>query len=245
MLSILTDPQVWASLIVLTILEIVLGVDNLVFLTIVTGRVDRAHRKITRQVGLAGACIMRILLLAAATWVIHLTYPAWSIFRHSFSWRDLFLLVGGLFLLYKGTDEIHAQFEEISQTQDSVAKKVVPFPVAIFQIMMLDIVFSLDSVFTAVGIAQEYWIMATAVIIAIAAMMFVSGPLGEFVEKHPSVKMLALSFLILVGALLVADGFSYHIPRGYIYFAIGFSISVEILNISLANKRRRLKDNLK
>lgn len=230
----------WASLLTLTLLEIVLGVDNLVFLAIITSRVKQSHQKIARQIGLILACVMRILLLASATWIMKLTYPIIDYRQFQFSWRDLFLLSGGLFLLVKGTQEIHQQFEDALpyDSNNKSKSKKLHFFVAIFQIMMLDIVFSLDSVITAVGMSQQFWVMATAIIIAIIAMLFVSETLSRFIERHPSVKMLALSFLILVGVVLIADGFGFHIPRGYIYFAIGFSIAVETLNITISRRRR-------
>lgn len=241
-IDIITDTQIWASLITLTLLEVVLGVDNLVFLAIITGRVDQRHQKLARQLGLILACVMRILLLASATWIMKLTYPVLSYAQFEFSWRDLFLLFGGLFLLIKGTQEIHQQFEDALPDNLQMNKgKKLNFFVAILQIMMLDIVFSLDSVITAVGMSQQFWIMASAIIIAIIAMLFVSETLSRFIERHPSIKMLALSFLILVGVVLIADGFGFHIPRGYIYFAIGFSIAVETLNITLSKRRRSIR----
>lgn len=238
-MNIFTDPQTWASLFTLTALEIVLGVDNLVFLAIVSSRLPPAQQQLGRKIGLILACVMRILLLATASWIVNMKEPFFTVFNQAISGRDILLIGGGLFLLVKGTNEIHAMFEERGmEILVGVADKMrLSFPVAITQIVLLDIIFSFDSVITAVGMSQQFIIMATAIVIAIVAMLFISDPLSAFIEKHPSIKMLALSFLILVGVILIADGFAFHVPRGYVYFAIAFSIFVETLNI-LAGSRR-------
>jgi predicted tellurium resistance membrane protein TerC len=235
----LSDPQIWASLVTLTALEIVLGIDNLVFIAILAGRlpVERQHR--ARQVGLGLALITRLALLASITWIIGLTQPLFEVLGRPTSRRDLILIAGGLFLLYKGTREIHERLEgDAPHAPGSRAR--TSFGGVVAQIMVLDIVFSLDSVITAVGMANELWVMAAAIIIAVVIMLAASGPLAAFVDRHPTVKMLALSFLLLIGMTLVADGAGFHVPKGYIYAAISFSVGVELLN-QLAARRRRIR----
>jgi predicted tellurium resistance membrane protein TerC len=233
----LTDPQVWASLVTLTALEIVLGIDNLVFIAILVGRLPEHQRDLARRLGLGAAVITRLALLASIVWIIGLTRPVFELFGHAFSWRDIILIAGGLFLLYKGTREIHERLEG-EGPHAGVERAGVSFAGIIIQIMILDIVFSLDSVITAVGMANELWVMAAAVIIAVLIMLAASGPLAAFIERHPTIKMLALSFLLLIGTTLVADGVGFHVPKGYIYAAISFSVLVEGLN-QLAGRRRR------
>ena len=232
----LTDPQIWASLVTLTALEIVLGIDNLVFIAIVAGRLPLERQNAARQVGLSLALITRLALLASITWIIGLTRPVFAIFSQPVSWRDIVLIAGGLFLLYKGTKEIHQRLEGEEQEKARIGR--TSFTGVIVQIMVLDIVFSLDSVITAVGMANTLWVMATAIIIAVVIMLLASRPLAEFVERHPTVKMLALSFLLLIGMTLIADGAGFHVPKGYIYAAIGFSVLVEALNQWSARRRR-------
>jgi predicted tellurium resistance membrane protein TerC len=232
----LTDPQVWASLVTLTALEIVLGIDNLVFIAIVAGRLPPQRQNVARQVGLSLALITRLALLASITWIIGLTQPVFAIVGQPVSWRDIVLIAGGLFLLYKGTKEIHQRLEGEEQEKSRIRQ--TSFTGVIVQIMVLDIVFSLDSVITAVGMANTLWVMATAIIIAVVIMLLASRPLAEFVERHPTVKMLALSFLLLIGMTLIADGAGFHVPKGYIYAAIGFSVAVEALNQLSARRRR-------
>lgn len=236
----LLDPQIWASLLTLTALEIVLGIDNLIFISIISSRLPAHQQATARRTGLMVAVITRLLLLFSIAWLVGLTAPLFSIFDHGFSLRDLILLGGGLFLLAKGTTEIHATVEGVEEEMKEV--KVASFTSVIIQIMILDIVFSLDSVITAVGMAEHLWVMATAIIIAVAIMIVAAEPLSRFINEHISVKMLALSFLILVGVALIADGLGFHIPKGYLYFAIAFSVGVEILNI-LATRRRRKKSH--
>jgi predicted tellurium resistance membrane protein TerC len=233
----LSDPEVWASLVSLTALEIVLGIDNLVFIAILAGRLPPERQNRARRLGLALALITRLALLASIAWIIGLTRPVFDLFGQPFSWRDLVLIGGGFFLLYKGTHEIHQRFEE--DGEDELTRRGgSSFTGVIAQIVLLDIVFSLDSVITAVGMANEFWVMAAAIVIAVAIMLAASRPLAEFVEQYPTVKMLALSFLLLIGMTLIADGAGFHVPKGYIYAAIGFSIGVEVLN-QLAARRRR------
>ena len=233
----LTDPELWASLVTLTALEIVLGIDNLIFIAILAGRLPAEQQNRARRIGLALALVSRLALLASIAWLIGLTRPLFQLFGHPVSWRDIVLLGGGLFLLYKGTREIHHVLEG-DDPEDKEAGARSSFAGVVAQIMLLDVVFSLDSVITAVGMANKLWVMATAIIIAVAIMLVASKPLADFVERHPTVKMLALSFLLLIGMTLIADGAGFHVPKGYIYAAIGFSVAVEALNQFAARRRR-------
>lgn len=233
----LADPQVWASLLTLTLLEVVLGIDNLIFVSILAGRLPPARQASARRIGLTLALAMRLVLLAAISWITQLTAPVFAVAGHDISWRDLVLIGGGLFLVYKGTQEIHARIEgEGEHGATPVAH--ASFAGTIVQIGLLDIVFSLDSVITAVGMANQLSVMVVAVVIAMVVMLLASGPVSGFVNRHPTVKMLALSFLLLIGMTLIADGSGAHVPKGYIYAAIGFSVLVEVLN-QLAGRRRR------
>lgn len=233
----LADPQVWASLLTLTLLEVVLGIDNLVFLSLLAARLPPAQQARARQIGLMIALGTRLALLAAISWITRLTAPVFAIARQDFSWRDLILIGGGLFLLYKGTQEIHARIE--GEGDAAGPARHASFGATVLQIGLLDIVFSLDSVITAVGMANQLPIMIAAVVIAMGVMLVASGPVSAFINRHPTVKMLAHSFLPLIGMVLIADGFGAHLPRGYIYAAIGFSLLVELLN-QLAGRRRRV-----
>lgn len=224
-------PENWIALLTLTVLEIVLGIDNIVFIAILAGKLPEREQPRARQVGLALAMITRLLLLASIAWIVRLTAPLFSVFSVEISGRDLILLGGGLFLLAKSTHEIHDKLEG-GQARPG-AKAAVSFAGVITQIILLDIIFSLDSVITAVGMANELAIMVSAVVIAVIIMLFASGPISDFVNRHPTVKMLALSFLLLIGMSLVVDGLHQHIPKGYIYFAMGFSVFVEMLNLRL------------
>ena len=225
----LTNPDVWIALVTLTALEIVLGIDNIVFISILAGKLPAEQQGRARTVGLALAMATRILLLLSISWIIRLTAPLFEVLGQEISGRDLILLAGGLFLLAKATYEIHEKLE--GEEGHASARVPASFASVIVQILLLDIVFSLDSVITAVGMANEVGVMVTAVIIAVGVMLVSSGAISEFVNRHPSVKMLALSFLLLIGMSLVAEGFDHHIPKGYIYFAMGFSVFVEALNL--------------
>jgi len=233
-----TQPEIWISLITLTVLEIVLGIDNIIFISILSGKLPAEQQKKARQIGLALAMITRVLLLCGLAWIVKLEKPFWEhafgSFKVSISGRDLILILGGLFLLAKSTYEIHEKLEGADGSKTSAM--AVSFNSVIFQILLLDIVFSLDSVITAVGMVKEIWIMITAVIIAVIVMLVFVNQISDFVDKHPSIKMLALSFLIMIGALLVAEGFHQHIPKGYVYFAMAFSVGVEMLNIRMRKK---------
>ena len=239
----LTSPQVWASLLTLTLLEIVLGIDNLIFLSILAARLPAAQQARARQIGLALALVMRLVLLSAITWIMGLTAPLFDVAGHGFSWRDLILIGGGLFLVYKGTQEIHVRIEGEAAHDSGGALRHASFGGTILQIALLDIVFSLDSVITAVGMASQLSIMVAAVVISIVVMMAAAAPVSAFVNRSPTVKMLALSFLLMIGMVLIADGFGAHVPKGYIYAAIGFSALVELLN-QLAGRRKRASGTL-
>jgi predicted tellurium resistance membrane protein TerC len=235
-MDLLLDAQLWASLLTLTALEIVLGIDNLIFISIVSGRLPADRQRSARRTGLALAVITRLLLLAGIAWLVGLTQPLFAVRGHPVSLRDIILAAGGLFLLAKGTAEIHATVEGVEEEiRQSQAKS---FRAVIAEILLLDIVFSLDSVITAVGMARHLPVMAAAIVIAVAVMLLAAEPLSRFVQTHLSVKLLALAFLILVGMALIADGIGFHIPRGYLYFAIAFSVFVEILNLRAAKRRR-------
>jgi len=242
MIDALLDPGMWASLLTLSALEIVLGIDNLVFLSIVTERLPAHQQPKARTIGLAGAFVMRVILLSAVVWLASLTAPVFTILEHSVSWRDLILLSGGLFLLIKGTMEIHEEVEgEEAAGPDPTKSAKALFMVSIAQIMVLDIVFSFDSVITAVGMTNDLPVMIAAVTISIIIMMFAAGTVSAFIQKHPTTKMLALSFLLLIGMALIADSLHFHIPRAYLYFAIAFSLMVEVLNIVTKSRREKKK----
>jgi predicted tellurium resistance membrane protein TerC len=227
----LADPQIWIAFLTLTLLELVLGIDNIVFISILAGKLPPEQQSKARYIGLALALVMRVILLFSLTWVIGLTAPLFTIFGQEISGRDLVLLIGGLFLLAKSTHEIHGALEG---EEGHKSTKIYPsFASVLIQITLLDIVFSLDSVITAVGMVDNLWIMIAAVVVSIFFMMAFAGSIGTFVQKHPTIKMLALSFLILIGVTLIAEGLDQHIPKGYIYFAMAFSVLVEILNLRL------------
>ncbi len=217
------------ALLTLTFLEVVLGVDNVIFISILSGKLPHEQQSKARRWGLIAAMGMRILLLLSITWIMRLTQPLFSVFGRDISGRDLILIVGGLFLIYKATIEIHEKLE--GEETHGTGKAAVSFQGVIVQIMLLDIIFSLDSVITAVGMAEAVEIMIAAVVLAVAIMMFSAGPISTFVGKHPTVKVLALSFLLMIGVALIGDGFGFHIPKGYIYFAMGFSVFVEMINL--------------
>lgn len=248
-MEILANPEIWISLITLTVLEIVLGIDNIIFISILAGKLPGHEQKKARQTGLALAMFTRILLLLSLSWIMKLTTPLFNIGewigvgnaslleKMAISGRDLILLIGGLFLIYKSTSEIHEKLEGVDHTQEG--GKVHSFSGVIIQILILDIVFSLDSVITAVGMADEVGVMIAAVVIAVFIMMVAAGSISTFVNNHPTVKMLALSFLLLIGVSLLAEAFEQHIPKGYIYFAMAFSVLVEMLNLKMKAKSEK------
>ena len=236
----LSDPQAWIALGTLTALEIVLGIDNIIFISILVGRLPEHQRQRGRVIGLAMAMGMRILLLLSLTWIMRLSRPLFTLFAHSFSGRDLILIAGGLFLLIKSTFEIHNSLE--GGAHGDAQSATASFMQVIIQITILDIVFSLDSVITAVGLARHLPVMILAIVIAVGVMMFSAKPIGDFVDSHPTIKILALSFLLLVGFTLVVEGMGLHIPKGYIYFAMAFSCFVEFLNLKM---RRRQAEPLR
>jgi predicted tellurium resistance membrane protein TerC len=238
MLELLTDPQVWIALLTLTVLEIVLGIDNIIFISILAGKLPREQQDRARIVGLSLAMLTRIALLFSLSWVIGLTAPLFSIFGHEISGRDLILIGGGLFLLWKSTFEIHDRLEG-EEHPAGTGRVAASFGAVIAQILALDVVFSLDSVITAVGMVDEIGVMIAAVVVAVGFMFLFAKPISRFVEQHPTVKILALSFLLLIGTTLVAEGLGQHIAKGYIYFAMAFSVFVEVMNIQM---RKRMQN---
>jgi predicted tellurium resistance membrane protein TerC len=239
MMELFTSPEAWAALLTLTALEIVLGIDNVIFLSVIVSRIPPHQATRARQIGLALALVFRILLLSILVWLIGLTAPVFAVKGFEFSWRDIILIGGGLFLIAKATHEIHGEVEAREADADDKPNPSAFFWV-IVQIIVIDMVFSLDSIITAIGMAQDLEIMIAAVIIACFVMYVSSGPVARFVAEHPTTKMLALAFLVLIGVALVADGFHFHIPRGYIYFAIAFSAAVELFNVLAKRNRRKV-----
>ncbi|MFN6964904.1 MAG: TerC family protein [Pyrinomonadaceae bacterium] len=232
----IADPQLWIAFLTLTVLELVLGIDNIIFISILSGKLPEEQQPRARFIGLALALIMRVLLLLSLSWIIGLTAPLFAVLGQQVSGRDLVLLIGGLFLIAKSTHEIHGSLE--GEPGSEVKKVYSSFASVIVQIVMLDIVFSLDSVITAVGMVSNLWIMIAAVSVSIVAMMFFARPIGDFVHRHPTIKMLALAFLLLIGVTLIAEGLHQHISKGYIYFAMAFSVFVELLNMRLRKHAR-------
>jgi predicted tellurium resistance membrane protein TerC len=237
MMELFTSAEAWAALLTLTALEIVLGIDNVIFLSVIVSRIPPAQAKRARQIGLFLALVFRIILLSLLVWLIGLTEPVITVKSVALSWRDVILIGGGLFLIAKATHEIHAEVEA-HEVESDAAPRVSAFFWVIVQIIVIDMVFSLDSIITAIGMSQQLEIMIAAVVIACVVMYASSGPVARFVANHPTTKMLALAFLVLIGVALVADGFKFHIPRGYIYFAIAFSAAVELFNV-LAKRNRK------
>ena len=238
MLELLTDANAWAALLTLTALEIVLGIDNLVFIGILTARLDKKRAQRARAIGLSLAFIFRVLLLASLSWIIGLTKPVFSFQEITLSWRDIILITGGLFLIAKATREIHTEVEG-DDDHNAIAPHKRPLSAVIVQLAVIDLVFSIDSIVTAVGLADQLEVMIAAVVIAMIVMFVAAGPVGEFIQNHPTTKMLALAFLLLIGLALLADGFQFHIPRGYIYSAMAFATVVEVFNVIARRKRAR------
>jgi predicted tellurium resistance membrane protein TerC len=241
MLELLTDPNAWAALLTLTVLEVVLGIDNVVFISVLVSRLDAEKAKRARQVGLALAFVFRVIMLFGLTWLMGLTAPVLTMFDQGLSWRDLILIVGGLFLIAKATHEIHAEVEAREDDgKPSGASPRSALMLVVAQLIVIDLVFSLDSIITAIGMAEDIEIMIAAIVIAMIIMYVASGPVAAFIAEYPTTKMLALAFLVLIGVALVADGFDVHIPRGYIYFAMAFAGAVEVFNVLAARQRRRM-----
>lgn len=238
MLDLLFDPHAWAALVTLTVLEIVLGIDNLVFISVLVQKLEAKAALRARQIGLSLALIFRIALLGALTWIMGLTQPVFGAFGYEFSWRDIILIGGGLFLIVKATREIHGEVEAVHEGPEDVNAGDAFFWV-VMQLIAIDLVFSLDSIITAIGMAEDIEIMVIAVVIAMVVMYAASGPVAGFIERHPTTKMLALAFLLLIGMALIADGFQVHIPRGYIYFAMAFAGLVELFNVVAGRNRAK------
>ena len=243
LIDFLTDPHVWASFITLSAMEVVLGIDNVVFISLLVSRMAPEQRLTARRIGLSLALIFRVIMLGGIAYIIHLTTPIFSVAGYDFSWRDLILIAGGLFLLFKGTREIHEDVEGGAHEPGATNHVANSMMLAIIQIAVIDLVFSIDSIITAVGMADHVEVMIAAVAVAILVMYFASEPVAGFIERHPTTKMLALSFLLLIGAALVADGMHFHIPRGYIYFAMAFAAAVEVVNVLALRRRQRLKES--
>jgi predicted tellurium resistance membrane protein TerC len=236
----LSSPEGWAALVTLVAMEVVLGIDNLIFISILTNKLPPEHRVRARRLGISAALVMRLVLLATISFIVQLTDPIFTAFGHGFSWRDLILIAGGLFLVWKATKEIHHSVDPQDHKDEMVSHTVtVSLGGAIFQILLLDLVFSVDSIITAVGMTDELAIMYIAVIVAITVMMVAATPLADFIERNPTIVMLALGFLLMIGTTLIADGVGFHVPRGYIYAAMGFSAFVEGLNILGRRRRER------
>lgn len=237
MIELLLDPAAWLSFVTLAVLEIVLGIDNIIFLSILVSRLPAHQQNRARVVGLALAMLTRIALLFSITWLITLTAPLFHAFGQDVSGRDLILFAGGAFLLWKSVMEIHDSLEGPPDEEQTRNVKVMHgFVPVVIQIAIIDIVFSLDSVITAIGMVNQIPVMVAAIILAVAVMIFAANPVGEFIDRHPTIRVLALAFLILVGAVLIADGFEFHVPRGYVYFAMGFSIAVEWINLAVRKR---------
>jgi predicted tellurium resistance membrane protein TerC len=236
--ALLADPNAWAALVTLTALEIVLGIDNLVFISVLTSRLDEAKARRARQIGLSLAFIFRVVMLLGLTWLMGLTAPLFTLFGTAVSWRDIILIGGGLFLIAKATHEIHSEVEAQEDDTQVVSTKQA-FTWIVAQLVVIDLVFSLDSIITAIGMAENLEVMIAAVVIAMIVMYAAAGPVGAFIAEHPTTKMLALAFLVLIGVALVADGFEFHIPRGYIYSAMAFAGAVEVFNVMARRNRQR------
>jgi predicted tellurium resistance membrane protein TerC len=230
----LTDPQAWIALVTLTALEIVLGIDNIIFISVLVARLPQRMRNKARVIGLGLAMITRLLLLLSITWVMRLTVPLFTVLTEEISGRDIILIGGGLFLLWKSTSEIHSSLE--GEDKKKLQKAVAGFATVLIQIALIDVIFSLDSVITAVGLASEIGVMMIAIVIAVIVMMFSAQSIGNFVDRHPTIKILALSFLVVIGVALIAEGFDLHIPKGYIYFSMAFSVTVEMLNMKVRKR---------
>ncbi len=241
LISLATDPAAWAALATLALMEVVLGIDNLIFISVLSNKLPEHQRKFARRIGIGGALILRLVLLATIAFIVRLTTPLFEIFGQGFSWRDLILIAGGLFLVWKATKEIHHSVDPEPDALDAESAATT-VGAAVVQILILDLVFSIDSIITAVGMTEHIPIMVVAVVIAVLAMLLAADPLANFIHANPTIVMLALGFLLLIGTVLIAEGFGVHVPRGYIYFAMAFSAFIEGLNMMSRKKRRRRRE---
>jgi predicted tellurium resistance membrane protein TerC len=240
-LLLMQDPTAWIALITLIVMEVVLGIDNLIFISILTNKLPPENREKARKIGIGLALIMRLGLLGTVAWIVQLTEPVFDLFGHGYSWKDMILIAGGLFLVWKATKEIHHTVDPVDHEEDALAKAgTTTFAAAIGQILILDLVFSIDSIITAVGMTPHLPIMIVSVIFAVTVMLVASGPLARFIEKNPTIVMLALGFLLMIGTTLIAEGMGFHVPKGYVYAAMAFSALVEVLN--MLSRRKRQKD---
>lgn len=244
LLFLIQDPTAWVALVTLVVMEIVLGIDNLIFISILTNKLPEARRERARRVGIGLALVMRLGLLASVAWIVRLTDPVFTVLGNEFSWKDMILIVGGLFLVWKATKEIHHHVDPVDSEENMLGKGVsLSFGAAIAQILILDLVFSIDSIITAVGMTPHVPIMVVAVVAAVTVMLLAANPLARFIEKNPTIVMLALSFLMLIGTTLIAEGFGVHVPKGYVYAAMAFSALVEMLNMWARSARQRKKSS--
>ncbi|MBO0126941.1 TerC family protein [Agrobacterium tumefaciens] len=241
-LPLLSDPAAWVALVTLVVMEVVLGIDNLIFISILTNKLPPEQREKARKIGIGLALIMRLGLLGTVAWIVQLTTPVFEVFGHAFSWKDMILIAGGLFLMWKATKEIHHNVDPEDHKEDMVGGPVaMGFSAAIGQILLLDLVFSVDSIITAVGMTPHLPIMIVAVVVAVAVMLLAATPLANFIERNPTIVMLALAFLMMIGTTLIAEGMGFHVPKGYVYAAMAFSALVELLNMLARNARRKKK----
>jgi predicted tellurium resistance membrane protein TerC len=241
-LPLMQSPEAWIALVTLIVMEVVLGIDNLIFISILTNKLPQQHRVPARRIGIGLALVMRLALLGTIAWIVKLTAPVFELFGHGFSWKDMILIAGGLFLVWKATKEIHHNVDPQDHNEDFIASSVTAsFGAAIGQILLLDLVFSVDSIITAVGMTPHLPIMVVAVVVAVTVMLVAATPLANFIEKNPTIVMLALAFLLMIGTTLIAEGMGFHVPKGYVYAAMAFSALVEILNMVSRNARRRSK----
>jgi predicted tellurium resistance membrane protein TerC len=241
-LLLMQDPTAWIALITLIVMEVVLGIDNLIFISILTNKLPPEHREKARKIGIGLALIMRLGLLGTVAWIVQLTEPVFDLFGHGYSWKDMILIAGGLFLVWKATKEIHHTVDPVDHEEDALAKAgTTTFAAAIGQILVLDLVFSIDSIITAVGMTPHLPIMIVSVIVAVTVMLVAAGPLARFIEKNPTIVMLALGFLLMIGTTLIAEGMGFHVPKGYVYAAMAFSALVEVLNMLSRRKRQKEK----
>ncbi|MEZ2220447.1 TerC family protein [Rhizobium sp. RCC_161_2] len=238
--GLIQDPSAWVALITLVVMEVVLGIDNLIFISILTNKLPPEHREKARKIGIGLALIMRLALLGTVAWIVQLTAPVFELFGHGYSWKDMILIGGGLFLVWKATKEIHHNVDPAEHGEDFIAKSTTTgFAAAIGQILLLDLVFSVDSIITAVGMTPHLPIMFVAVIAAVTVMLVAANPLANFIEKNPTIVMLALAFLLMIGTTLIAEGMGFHVPKGYVYTAMAFSAAVEVLNMIVRNRRKK------